>query len=122
MSTRIATVSTTHRDFGKITEKVSINIPDSLEEAMSADFYGSEEALLKAIQGSFSTDASNTVRRAFRESEVERDWAVYGQEIADSYRPGRKGGFKPKVSRDELADLTLDEIVEVLRNKGLNID
>lgn len=97
----------------EITVVLDVEVPESLTEAASEDFYGDEEKALAALQQDWQRRSVNAARPILRTSETQLDWHTVAQNAADSYKPGRRGGFQAKVS---LEDLEKYDNVDDLRN------
>lgn len=103
-----------------IAAAVLVEVPTSLEEAAGEEFYGSEEAALKALKQDWSRRCVNAARPILREAESDLDWDTVAQQAVDGYKPGRRGGFAPKVTEDELEDFEdVDALREFLRKRGV---
>lgn len=104
---------------GAISVLVDCLVPETLEEAASEDFYGTETVLIDAIQEDWIKRLLNTARPVLRESERELDWQHAAQTAADAYKPGRKGGFAPRINESELDEINdLEQLKELLRKRG----
>ena len=111
-------------DPGEISVVVEFDVPDSFDEASSEDFYGSEKAAVEELKEAWKRRKVNRARPILREAEQTLDWAAIAQQAVDEYRPGRRGGFAPKVSRTELADqfggtVDIDQLEAYLASKGM---
>lgn len=115
-------VSTTNDKFGKIEVEVRVPLGQSLQEYAGEDFYGSEEAVLKALHADWARRKANSARPVLRDAERELDWQEVAQSTADQYKPGRRGGFAPSINRDELSGATsIDDVIALLQQKGVQI-
>lgn len=115
-------VETTNKQFGKISVSIRVPLAPSVSEYAGEDFYGSEEALKKAIDADWARRKSNAARPVLRDSERELDWQSVAQQTSDQYKPGRRGGFSPTVGMDELQGASsIEDVIALLREKGVNI-
>ena len=114
-------VKTTNKKFGEITVELSVSVPENVNEA--AEFYGSEEKLMDAIQGDVARRRSNAARPVLRDAEQELDWQRVAQDTADAYQPGRRGGFGGvAISEEELRTAgDMDSLLALLKARGVNI-
>ena len=107
-------------DGKEIAVRAQCNVPESLEEAASADFYGTEEAAMTALQQDWQRRAVNAARPLLRTAEMPLDWETIAQTAIDGYKPGRRGGFAPKISDEELdAFDDIEALREHLRKLGM---
>lgn len=103
-----------------ITVLIDAEVPESAEEAAGEAFYGSEANLMEAVQEDWKRRCANTARPVLRTAEQELDWQGAAQTAADSYKPGRRGGFAPKVTMDEADQYTdLASFKEFLSKRGV---
>lgn len=103
-----------------IAAAVDVEVPESLDEASGEEFYGSEESALKALVQDWTRRCVNAARPILREAETELDWDTVAQQAVDGYKPGRKGGFAPKVTEDELDQFEdVEQLREFLRGRGV---
>lgn len=89
---------------------VEIDVPDNAQEAASADFYGSEEQVTKTLQQDWARVCLNAGRPLLRDADSADALVSLAQQAADTYKPGRRGGFAPKVDEaafDEAAEAAL---------------
>lgn len=107
-------------DGKEIAVRVTCEVPETMEEAASADFYGTEEAAMTSLQQDWTRRSVNAARPLLRESEQELDWENVAQTAVDGYKPGRRGGFAPKVSEEDLDSFdNIDALREFLRKQGV---
>jgi hypothetical protein len=110
-------------DEAEIGVAVEVEIPETFEEAAGPEFYGSEQAVLTAVTEDWKRRCVTAARPILRESETELDWQSVAQTAVDSYKPGRKGGFAPKVAEEELDEKfggeISDDLKAFLRSKGV---
>lgn len=96
-------------------------VPDSMEEAASDEFYGSEEAALKALRRDWTTRKKNSVRPGLQDAQKQGiNLEQYAQNTADAYRPGRRGGFQVVVGEDEIRSAgSVDDVLALLKARGV---
>lgn len=115
-------VTTTNERFGEIKVEVRIPLAPSVSDYAGEDFYGSEEAVKKALDADWARRKANSARPVLRDAERELDWQQVAQQTADQYKPGRRGGFAPSINRDELSGATsIDDVIALLQQKGVQI-
>jgi hypothetical protein len=58
-----------------------------------------------------------------RDAETELDWQSVAQRTAESYQPGRRGGFAAAVSGDEIeaASGNIEDLLSLLASRGVTI-
>lgn len=100
---------------------VDVPVPESYEEACAAPFYTNEGEALKALQNDCARVRTNAVRPVLREAESpDFDFMVAGQQAIDTYAPGRRGGFQPRVTEDEIEDIDdVEELKAFLARRGV---
>ncbi len=121
MVTRPVKLSTTNEVLGKIEASFEITVPESIAEA--SEFFDGEEKLLEAIQSDVQQRKLNAARPVLRDAESEMDWNQVAHDVAESYSPGRRGGFgSVEVSEQELDSVTsADELRALLAAKGIKV-
>lgn len=97
--------------------EIEVSVPSDTNEA--TDFFGGEQQVLEILQQEVVRRKANLARPILREAESELDWLSVATEAAEGYRPGRRGGFQPKMTEDELEGLSSDEIIARMRAKGM---
>lgn len=117
--TKTAEVSTTNKHLNQeIKVSVEVNVPETVQEAASEDFYQSETAVIDSLQADWVRRSVNAARPLLRDAETEGDWEAIAQSGVDSYSPGRKGGFK-KLTEDEISQFDdMDSLMAHLRATG----
>lgn len=117
--TREIKVSTTNKASGEEIEvTLAVDVPANAQEASSEEFYGSETEVTKAIQGDWATRLQNAVRAQLREASADVDFEKLARSTADSYKPGRRGGFQ-KLDSTELEQFdSVDDLIAHLRATG----
>lgn len=97
---------------------VEVEVPDNAEEAGQERFYGSEDTVSQTLKNDWARVCMNAGRPILRESESELDWVTEAQNAADQYRPGRRGGFAPKVTEDEVDQFdNIDDLKAFLKSR-----
>ena len=115
-------VSTKNARFGEIKVQVRVPLAPSVQDYSSEDFYGSEEAVKKALDADWTRRKANSARPVLRDAETQMNWQEIAQRTADSYKPGRRGGFTPTVDQDQLRQATsIDDVIRLLQEKGIQI-
>ena len=99
---------------------MTVEVPDSAEEAASERFYGSDDKVNAAIQADWARVCLNAGRPLIRDTDAQEfDFAGQAQAAADEYRPGRRGGFASRVKEDEIEDIDdIEELKAFLRKRG----
>lgn len=99
---------------------LTVEVPDSAEEAAGERFYGSHEKVAAALQSDWARVCLNAGRPLIRDTDAEGfDFTGQAQQAADEYRPGRRGGFATRVREEEIEDINdIDELKEFLRKRG----
>lgn len=115
-----STVSTTNKALAEEIEvSVEVTVPSTLEEAAGDEFYGGEDKVLDTIQKEWNRRCVNAARPILRDAEQELDWQSVAQQAVDSYSPGRKGGFAPKISEQDVEQFDdVEELKAFLRGQG----
>ena len=104
---------------GDISVKVDVEVFESLEEACGEDFYGSEKVAIDALSEDWIKRCLNTARPVLREAEKPLDWQGVAQLAINGYKPGKKGGFQPRVTEAEIDQIDdLEQLKELLRKRG----
>lgn len=99
---------------------LTVEVPDSAEEAAGERFYGSHEKVASALQSDWARVCLNAGRPLIRDTESpDFDFAVQAQLAADEYRPGRRGGFASRITEAEVEDITdIEEFKAFMRKRG----
>lgn len=99
---------------------VEVQVPESLAEAAESQFYGSEAAVLDVLKDDTARIRTNAARPLLREADrSDFDFAGVAQQAVDSYQAGRRGGFVPRVSEQEMEDIDdIDELKAFLKRRG----
>lgn len=129
MIDRPATVSTKNTGINgaddpvEIELEITITVPESLSEA--AEFFDGEAKLLEVVQSEVQRRKINAARAALREAtDPNLDFDAFATQIAESYTPGRRGGFqRPSISADELAEAggDFDSLMALLQARGVTV-
>lgn len=106
-----------------VSVEITVTVPESLAEA--SDFYGGESKLLDVIQAETVRRKINAARAMLRtETNPNTDWAALATKVAESYTPGRRGGFQaPQISEDELASVAgdFDALMSLLQSRNVQV-
>lgn len=106
----------------KIKVEVLVPLAPSVTAYAGEDFYASEEALKKAIDADWARRKANAARPILRDAESEMDFQTVAQQAADSYKPGRRGGFAPTIELDVLKQASsIDDVIKLLQERGVQL-
>ena len=107
----------------KIQATSRVQVLADYEEA--CEWFGGELKVQDVLQAEAVRRQSNAVRAVIRGIDnPDTDWDAVGEQIANSYTPGRKGGFQaPSFSADELADVAGDTeaLMALLQSRGATV-